>query len=244
MRDDLRGKVAVRFLREKPDFLAVHLLELDEAQHKFGPRSPEALATLERLDGILGTIFDELRATGRWDDTTIVLVSDHGFFAVRREIHLTALLRTLGLVQLDAAGNLVSWKAMWLARQRHRRPGAAPLGHRRGPAQGGRPGEAAPRQPGLRRGRVFRGAELEATGGFAGAYVVLEAQPGHIFVRGGESLPLVGPTNNFNGAHGYDPRRPEMRAAFLMRGHGCGGARRWAGPPAGRRPHHRARPSV
>jgi predicted AlkP superfamily pyrophosphatase or phosphodiesterase len=29
---------------------------------------------------------------------------------------------------------------------------------------------------------------------------------------------LMGPTTNFLGSHGYDPRRPEMRAAFVIRG--------------------------
>src|SRR6185436_15485439 len=102
--------VAVRFLKEKPDFMAIHLLELDEAQHKFGPRSPEALATLEHLDAVLGTIFDELRATGRWEATTVLVVSDHGFFAVKTQIYLSSLLRTLGLLQQDAQGALVSWR--------------------------------------------------------------------------------------------------------------------------------------
>jgi hypothetical protein len=50
-----------------------------------------------------------------------------------------------------------------------------------------------------------------------GAHVVLEARLGFLFVRGGETLPLVGPTT-YGGTHGYDPRRPEMRASFLMRG--------------------------
>ena len=42
LRDDTRVKVAVRFLKERPDFMAVHFLELDDAQHASGPRSPEA----------------------------------------------------------------------------------------------------------------------------------------------------------------------------------------------------------
>ncbi|HXU80351.1 MAG TPA: alkaline phosphatase family protein [Polyangia bacterium] len=218
MRDDLRGKVAVRFLGERPDFLAVHLLELDEAQHKFGPRSPEALATLERLDGILGNIFDGLRALGRWDETTVVLLSDHGFFAVHHQIHLTALLRTLGLVQLDGQGNLVSWKAMVAPSSGT----AALVMHPKATAEDRRKVDDAVRlllgNPAYGVGRAYRGAELAATGGFAGAYVVLEALPGHIFVKGGEAQPLVAPTSNFNGAHGYDPRRPEMRASFIIRG--------------------------
>ena len=218
MRDELRAKIAVRFLGERPDLLAVHLLELDEAQHRFGPRSPEALATLERLDGLLGEIFEELRTTGRWEETTVVLVSDHGFFPVHHQIHLTALLRTLGLVQLDPQGNLVSWKAMVAPASGT----AAIVLHPTATAEDRRKVDDAVRlllsNPAYGVARAFRGPDLVATGGFAGAHVVLEAQPGHIFVRGGESLPLVAPCTDFNGAHGYDPRRPEMRASFIIRG--------------------------
>jgi predicted AlkP superfamily pyrophosphatase or phosphodiesterase len=217
MRDDLRGKVAARFVREHPDLLAVHLLELDEAQHKFGPRSPEALATLERLDAIIGTLFEELRAAGRWEGTTVLVVSDHGFFAVSKQIYLSALLRTLGLLQIDA-GAVVSWRALVA-------PSSGTAGimlHPKATAEDRRKVDDAVTlllaNPAYGVARAFRGAELTATGGFPGAYVVLEARPGHIFVRGGETLPLVGPTSGFNGAHGYDPRRPEMRASFLMRG--------------------------
>jgi len=218
MRDDLRGKVAVRFARERPDFMAIHLLELDEAQHKTGPRSPEALATLERIDGILGTLFEELRSLTRWEETTVLLVSDHGFFAVKTQIYLAALLRTLGLLQTDAQGTLISWRAMVS-------PSSGTAGivmHPRATAEDRRKVDDAVKlllaNPAYGIARAFRGAELTATGGFPAAYVVLEAQPGFIFVRGGETLPLMGPTNGFNGAHGYDPRRPEMRGSFIMRG--------------------------
>jgi predicted AlkP superfamily pyrophosphatase or phosphodiesterase len=218
MRDDLRGKVAVRFAREKPDLLAIHLLELDEAQHKFGPRSTEALATLEHLDAILGTLFEELRGAGRWEGTTVLVVSDHGFFAVKTQIYLNSLLRTLGLLQIDAQGALVSWRAMVA-------PSSGTAGimlHPKATAEDRRRVDDAVKlllaNPAYGVARAIRGAELTATGGFPGAHVVLEAQPGHIFVRGGETLPLVGPTNGFNGAHGYDPRRPEMRGSFIMRG--------------------------
>jgi hypothetical protein len=43
LRDETRVPVAVRFLKERPDFIAVHFLELDDAQHAFGPRAPQVL---------------------------------------------------------------------------------------------------------------------------------------------------------------------------------------------------------
>jgi predicted AlkP superfamily pyrophosphatase or phosphodiesterase len=216
MKDDLRTKMAVRFAREKPDFLAVHLLELDEAQHTFGPRSPQAIATLERIDGQLAAIFNELQAAGRWEETTIVLVSDHGFLPVTREVRPGVLLRTLGLSQVDAQGKL-SWRAL-----------CAPAGgtaaiylHPQATADDRRKVDDAVKlllgNPAYGVSRAFRGPELAASGGFSGAYVVLEAAPGTMF-RGPEPGELVGPSTTFLGSHGYDPRRPEMRAAFVIRG--------------------------
>jgi predicted AlkP superfamily pyrophosphatase or phosphodiesterase len=216
MKDDLRTKMAVRFAREKPDFLAVHLLELDEAQHTFGPRSPEALATLERIDGSLAAIFAELRAAGRWEETTIVLVSDHGFLPVTKELRPGVLLRTLGLSQVDPHGKLV-WRAY-----------AAPAGgtvaiylHPLATAEDRRKVDDAVKlllgNPTYGISRAYRGAELATTGGFSGAYVVLEAAPGTM-IRGPEPGELVAPSTTFLGSHGYDPRRPEMRAAFVVRG--------------------------
>ena len=204
LRDDMRVKVAVRFAREQPDFLAVHFLELDEAQHKFGPRSPEALAMIERIDGHLGTLFDELRAIGRWDETTVVLVSDHGFLPVKSQIQLSSLLRTLGLLQVDAQGNLVSWRALVA-------PASGSAGivlHPKATADDRRKVDDAVKlllaNPAYGVARAYRGAELTATGGFAGAYVVLDAQPGFMFVRGGETMPLIGPST----AHGRPRLRP------------------------------------
>jgi predicted AlkP superfamily pyrophosphatase or phosphodiesterase len=218
LKDDVRTKVAVRFVREKPDFLAVHFLELDEAQHTFGPRSTEALATVERLDGALAAVFAELRAAGRWEETTVVLVSDHGFLPVKFEVRLGVLLRTLGLSQVDAQGKLVSWRALSTASGGT----AAIYLHPQATGDDRRKVDDAVRlllgNPAYGISRAFRGAELGATGGFAGAYVVLEAAPGYMLVRGPDTGEVVAPSTNFAGTHGFDPRRPEMRAAFVMRG--------------------------
>jgi predicted AlkP superfamily pyrophosphatase or phosphodiesterase len=217
MKDDVRARIAVRFLKERPDFMAVHLLELDEAQHKFGPRSPEALATLERIDTALGTIFDELRAQGRWEETTVVLVSDHGFLPVKHQVHLGTLLRTLGLSQVQEEGKPVSWRAMAVLAG-----GTAGIVlHPRALPEDRRKVDDLVKlvlsNPSYGVGRAFRGPELEATGGFSGAYVALEALPGYMFTRA-DTGELVTSSPDFAGGHGYEPRRPEMRAAFVIRG--------------------------
>jgi predicted AlkP superfamily pyrophosphatase or phosphodiesterase len=217
MRDELRARLAARFVRERPDLLAVHFLELDEDQHKFGPRSAQALATLERIDAALGVIFDELRAVGRWEETTVLVVSDHGFLGVDRQVHLASLLHTLGLSQVDHEGRLVSWRAVPVLAGGT----AAIVMHPKATEADRRKVDEAVTlllgNPAYGVGRAFRGAELAATGGFPGAHVVLEARPGYMFARAADGE-LVSLSTGFAGSHGYDPRRPEMRASFLIRG--------------------------
>jgi predicted AlkP superfamily pyrophosphatase or phosphodiesterase len=218
MRDAVRARMAARFARERPDFLAVHFLELDEAQHQHGPRSPEALAALEQIDDALGTIIDELRGLGRWEETTLVVVSDHGFLPVTQQIHIGVLLRTLGLAPAEREGPPAPWRAVAMLAGGT----CAIMMHPRAGAEDRRKVDDLVTlllsNPSYGVGRAWRGAALEATGGFAGAQVVLEARPGFMFARSTEASELVTASPDFAGAHGYDPRRPEMRGAFLLRG--------------------------
>ena len=52
-----------------PHVLLLHLIELDGAQHTYGPGSPEALQTLARIDAHVGEILDAVKASGRADRT-------------------------------------------------------------------------------------------------------------------------------------------------------------------------------
>jgi predicted AlkP superfamily pyrophosphatase or phosphodiesterase len=217
MSDELRARVAVRFLGEKPDLLAVHFLGLDEAQHRAGPRTPAAVAALEAIDGLVGQVFQALRDQGRWDETTVVLVSDHGFMAVEHEIRVATLLRTLGLYALDARGRVTSWRAMpWYAGGT-----LAIVLSASATDEDRRLVDDAVRlllaNPSYGVARAFRGAELAARGGFTGAYVVLEARPSYTFSSALDAPDLV-VARPPGGTHGYDPQRPELRASFLIRG--------------------------
>lgn len=218
LRDDTRVKVAVRFLKERPDFMAVHFLELDDAQHASGPRSPEAVAMIERLDSHLGTLFDELRTLGRFDETTIILVSDHGFLPIEKEVRVGTLLRTLGLLEADAQGKVTTWKAYFWPQG----GSAAIYLHPSATAEDRRKLDDVLRllqqNPAWGVGRVLRGADLAALGGLAGAYAVIDALPGFCFGRAVDATALVGP--KLGGIHGHLPSRPDLRASFIARGPG------------------------
>jgi len=82
--DDRTRTLATLFLiqQKRPDFLAVHLVDLDAAEHDTMPFSTESNAILEYTDELIGRI---LAALPR--DAVLALVSDHGFVAVAKTVH-------------------------------------------------------------------------------------------------------------------------------------------------------------
>ena len=97
----------------QPHLTVLHLTDLDSAQHTFGPGSPEALATLERLDGYIGTLLQTLDASGIHDQTYVAIVSDHGFLPIGRQLHPNTLFKQQGLLAVNSEGRITSWQAVY-----------------------------------------------------------------------------------------------------------------------------------
>src|SRR5215213_7260852 len=68
----------------KPNLMLIHLVDLDKAHHKFGPRAPEAMNVIERQDGYIARIIEATRKAGIFEKTTFFIVSDHGFAPVEK----------------------------------------------------------------------------------------------------------------------------------------------------------------
>ena len=81
----------------KPDFTALHLIDLDEARHHHGTFSPEAAEAIRRNDRRLEALFRALSETPGMEDALLVAVSDHGQEDIRETVNLTRLLREHGL---------------------------------------------------------------------------------------------------------------------------------------------------
>jgi predicted AlkP superfamily pyrophosphatase or phosphodiesterase len=100
-KDEMVGSVAAHVVRRhEPDLLLLHFLCLDSLQHLHGPRSPEAYWALEYVDGLIGRLLASLPA-GALDDTTVFVVSDHGFLPSTREIRPNVRLRRLGALRVN-----------------------------------------------------------------------------------------------------------------------------------------------
>ena len=101
-RDHIWTLAAAHILREhRPNLLMFHLLALDSAQHTYGPRTPAALNTMALLDTQVAFIVRTLEETGLAPTTTLLIVSDHGFKQVKRQIRPNAAFAKAGLLQVE-----------------------------------------------------------------------------------------------------------------------------------------------
>jgi predicted AlkP superfamily pyrophosphatase or phosphodiesterase len=92
--DSIRAQMASFLIAQKqPDLLMIHFVDLDAAEHEFGPDSPEAAAALEKIDGYVGVLRKAIDS-----QTDLVIVSDHGFFPVEHALHPGAVLASMGLL--------------------------------------------------------------------------------------------------------------------------------------------------
>ncbi len=217
--DRSRAQAAAYILeRHRPNLLLLHLTDLDGAQHRSGPGSPEAVTTLEQIDEHLGLIRDALRKAGLADRTAWVIVSDHGFRPVSRQFHPRAVLRGLGYMSYDEKDALTDWRV-------YARISGGTFGlvakdpkdtaaiedvtrHFKALASDARFGLA----------RLYSQTEARASGGFPDAFLVGEAADD--FMIGSASLGAFVTPATSKGMHGYHPSRPDQLAALLLSGQG------------------------
>lgn len=221
--DDERGKYAVWILEhKKPGLLTLHLTAMDHTEHETGVFSAEAVAILERLDGVIGSVRDaaEKSAPGR---TYFAVVSDHGFANYDQQLNVFPVFREAKLIATDDSGKISDWKAMpWVT-------GGSAAIVLKDPADAATLGEVrtvlAKLQADPANGidRVLEAEELHKRGGYPTASFFVGLKPGW---RTGSSLsgPVVSKVKA-GGTHGELPDVPELRAAFFVVG---------AGIPAGK----------
>jgi predicted AlkP superfamily pyrophosphatase or phosphodiesterase len=219
--DNTRTSFAVDILkRHHPDFMTVHLSSLDEEEHLHGPFSAEANADLEALDGLVGKLSAAARESN--PDTTVIIVSDHGFAPIHDAVNLyipflQAGLITVGKTQPGSALPAVqSWTAEpWLA------GGMAAIILKN-------PEDTAVRMqvkqlleklaadPANGIDRILENDAIRQIGGFPAATFLVTFRIG-FYTGAGLTGSLLTPTSG-RGTHGYPPDDPEMRSSFFALG--------------------------
>jgi len=200
----------------KPNLMLIHVIALDDAHHKNGPRTPAAIAVAERMDAYVGRIIDATRKAGIFDQTTFFLVSDHGFAEVTKKFEPNVLLVKEKLITLGADGKPTDWKAAaWPAggscaivlRDPNDKKTAdkvteifSRIAASKGPIN-----------------RLLNQAELKRMKAVPTALLMLDAAPGISF---GDELtgPEIHDAKDYRGTHGQLPTRADMRSSLIVYG--------------------------
>jgi predicted AlkP superfamily pyrophosphatase or phosphodiesterase len=107
LKDAMVADVAAHALvRHAPDLLLVHFLATDSFQHLYGPRSPEAYWAIGYVDAQIARLLATLPAGALDRDTSVFVVSDHGFLPSAHGIRANVRLRQLGLLRADGQGRI------------------------------------------------------------------------------------------------------------------------------------------
>lgn len=216
--DEVRGKYAVWILeRKKPGLLVLHLTALDHTEHETGVFSAESLAILERLDAVIGKVWDAAEKIAP-KHAYFAVVSDHGFANYEQQLNLFPAFREANLFTTDEKGNITDWTAMpWVT-------GGSAAIVLKDPSDRATLDQVRAlltklqADPANGIDRVLSANELHERGGYPIASFFVSLKPGW---RTGSTL--TGPVASkvkFGGTHGELPDLPELRAAFFVAGPG------------------------
>ena len=212
-RDQIWTKAGAYLIREhKPNLLLFHLLTLDSTHHNYGPRTLASYNAIAFLDSCVKQLRDAVKAAGMLDRTTFIIVSDHGFRIVEKQIALNPLLAVAKLSDQVKAVPEGGSAMIYVAREQRKEL----LSKLRG---------IFTQTEGV--ARIADESEFASLGLPSPekdpqiADLVVYAKPGYAFTGGKEGTsPIVAPVPHPVGAHGYINTDPEMAAIFIAAGYG------------------------
>ena len=221
-RDEVWTRAAAFILKQhQPNLMMFHLLNLDSTQHRYGPDTPAAATTMTHLDAQVAKIVAAVDEAGMTPRTTFVIVSDHGFKTVKRQIRLNAAFAKAGLLKTQD-GKVVSSEAYAVPE------GGSALVYVTVPDASGdvlkRVGPTFEGVEGIE--RVVEPSEypryglpLPSESNQMGAFFVL-AKPGYAFTADVAGDVVVDAPAASLGSHGYVATDPELQAIFIASGRG------------------------
>ncbi len=221
-RDEMWTSAAVHIIREhRPNLSLFHLLALDSTQHRYGPRTPAAMLSMAHLDSQVARIVKAIEDSGLMSRTTIFVLSDHGFKAVKRQILPNAALMKAGLLTMDD-GKITRTQAYVVPE------GGTALVYVTVPDPAGevldRTKQALAGLEGIERviepaDYAQYGLPLPSANPQMGA-LFLTAKTGYAFAAAAGDKTVIDVPEGSLGAHGYVSTDPDLQALFIASGRG------------------------
>jgi predicted AlkP superfamily pyrophosphatase or phosphodiesterase len=221
-RDILYTRVA-NYLLEKHhvNLLLVHLIRPDGVEHGFGPHTREAYQAVAEADERVAEIWNTLQQAPLAGNSTLFVVSDHGFAPYEKNIRPNVVLKGLGLITVGAEDKVTQRKA-WCVPQggcafiyvldaENQDATLATLKQRFAALEGIRdvlePAEF------VKLGLPLPAANPEAP------HLILTTGPGYAFADANLGDPVVD-AGGLKGTHGHVPSPDYMHATFIAAGAG------------------------
>jgi predicted AlkP superfamily pyrophosphatase or phosphodiesterase len=221
-RDEIWTAAAAHIVaRHRPNLLLFHLLNLDSTQHRYGPRSPAAMTAMAHLDAQVATVLKAIDEAGIAAQTSVFVLSDHGFKRVTRLIRPNAALGKAGL--LAARDGKITRAQAYVVPE-----GGTALVYVTVPDASG--GVLAKARDALNSidgiDRVIEPAEYASLGlplpsdNPQMGTLLLTAKEGYAFNASAAEPVVVDAAEGSLGAHGYVSTDPDIRALFIASGRG------------------------
>lgn len=211
-RDQIWTRAGAYLIRDhKPNLLLFHLLSLDSTHHNYAPRTLASYDAIAFLDNCVRQLVDAVHAAGMSDRATFIIVSDHGFKSVSKQIHLLSLLATSGF------GNAVravpeGGSAMIYVDQARRAELLPKLEQVFSQTEG---------VQSVAKESQFRALGLPVPAADPQAPdLIAYAKSGYAFAGGKEGDSVIAALPSPTGSHGYINTDPEMDAIFIASGYG------------------------
>lgn len=203
------------FRKYKPNLQLVHLLNVDDAQHKQGRDGDGVKEAVRRQDENLARIRKAIEESGLREKTLLIVVGDHGFTDVTRNVNPNAHLRDMGYLEADGE-KVKAWRAL------ARSSGGSAAVYVKDPADVEPVAELfrkASTHEGAATYRVVGRDELDALGYNPDAAFALEPEKGWAF-SGALAPALVHGEPTVKGNHGQMPSLSELQTGFVAWGAG------------------------
>ncbi len=97
----------MRGLDLDPDFIFAVFPGVDSNSHLHHPRHDKTLAAYRYVDFSIGQAVEKLKRAGRWEETLLIITSDHGLTATHNHLDLALFLQARGL---DTLYYPIIWK--------------------------------------------------------------------------------------------------------------------------------------
>jgi predicted AlkP superfamily pyrophosphatase or phosphodiesterase len=221
-RDELYARVACYLLeKHSVNLLLVHLINPDGVEHNYGPHTPEAYLAVAEADQRIAEIWHTLQKPPLAGNSTLFVVSDHGFAPYQKFIRPNVVLKELGLVTTGDKDQVTDRKAWCVAQggsafvyvlDESRQAEILGQLKQKLAALEGVTAVVEPKDF-ARLGTPSPDANPQAP------HLVLLTAPGYSFAEV-VTAPAIAPTDGLKGSHGHDPNPAYMHATFIAAGKG------------------------